>query len=199
MEEIIEKIEEIEIDSELVTNDDGSQEEVYRDPRSGNIVTHPSLRSPNGSVKDPRSDICWEEYMKGWRLGRPNAIEAARFAGYAPNTCANITNQKWFKERKTKLRDSKMMSNSERNLQRIVNLGLTRLKKLDDGTEEEVFDIEKARLVADISKFIVTTLGKDKYSTKTEVRVTALPAPILQLDAIDITTPFLEDNEPNVE
>jgi hypothetical protein len=45
------------------------------------------------------------------------------------------------------------------------------------------------------AKLIVTTLGKDEgWSTKTELKVSTLPAPILELDAVDIT-PLIENNE----
>lgn len=202
VEEVVEIVDSLESEEkeDLETQDDGTLVEVYRDKRTGNIVTHPKLRSPRGGTVDPRQQVCWDAYVKGWRAGIPNAQEAARIAGYAPNSCANITNQKWFRDKKDTLRRSKMMSNAERNISRILNLGLTRLKKLEDGSEEEVFDIDKARIVADMSKLIVTTLGKDSgYSSKTEVKVTALPSPILQLDVIDIETPLLESNEPTIE
>lgn len=154
----------------LRTNDDGTMDivEPYVS-KAGNIVTHPTKRS-KGPLKDPRQDIAWEIYVKGWRDGRPNAREAGLQAGYALNTAINLPNLTWFKERKDKLRRSKMLSKAERNLSRILDMDYSKMRLRDDGSEEEVVDKDILRVVADVSKSIVTTLGKDEgYSTKTEV------------------------------
>jgi hypothetical protein len=197
----VERIEEDEVFEDLSTNDEGEYEEVYRDRRTGNIVTHPTKRSAGG-MKDPRQDVCWDLYVKGWKAGVPNGKAAALAAGYSENTALNIGNLTWFKKKKENLRRSKMMSNAERNISRMLNMGITKLKKLEDGTTEEVFDAEKARIVADMSKLIVTTLGKDLgYSSKTEVKVSQLPTPIMELDAIDVSVnkELIGNNDPVVE
>ncbi len=186
--------EDVEEEAELKSNDEGYLTEVYRDKRTGNIVTHPSLRNKNKDVN--RREKCWELYLKSIREGNPSAVQAARDAGFAENSAKNIKGMAWFKEKNDKLRRSKAMNNAEKNIAKILNLGLTKIRKNEDGTEEEVFDPERAKIVADMSKMIVTTLGKDLgYSTKSEVKVTALPVPILELDAIDITPQIEESNE----
>lgn len=194
-EEIKEEVIINEVDEQLKANDDGTLEEteVYRDKRTGNIVTPPSLRNKNQD--NTRREKCWNIYLKTVRDGNPSARQAAREAGFSENTALNIGNMAWFKEKKDKLRRSKMMNNAERNIARILNMGYTEIKKLEDGSDKEVVDKDVLKIVADMSKTIVTTLGKDMgYSSKTEVKVTALPEPILQLDAIDIT-PLIEPNE----
>jgi hypothetical protein len=183
------------VSEELQTNDDGTLEEVevYRS-KAGNIVTPPKLRNQNQDNK--RRDLCWEYYMKSVRDGNPNGRASALKAGFAPNTALNIGNLGWFKEKKDKLRRSKMMTNAEKNIARILNLGFTKIKKLDDGTEEEVLDLDRVKIIADMSKMIATTLGKDMgYSQKTEVKVTAMPTPIMELEAIDILPSLIEPNE----
>jgi hypothetical protein len=177
------------------TLDDGSLEEVYRDKRSGNIVTPPKLRNLNQD--NARREKCWDLYLQTVRDGNPNAYQSAITAGFAKNTAINVKRLSWFVKKLDKLRDSKMMTNSERNLQRFVNMSITKLKKLEDGTTEEVFDIEKAKLVADISKFILTTIGRDKYSTKTEFKVTALPTPIMEIERQTADVIDVELQEPN--
>ena len=164
------------------TQEDGSLVEEYRDKRTGNVVMNPSIRA-SSRTDSARRERCWDYYIQSVREGNPNARGSARQAGFSENTSLNIRNMRWFKDRLGKLRESKMMSNSERNLARFVNMSVTKLKKLEDGSSEEVFDVEKAKLVADISKFILTTLGKDKYSTKTEIKVAALPTPIMELES----------------
>lgn len=194
---IPERVDEEEVMEELETQDDGSYQEVYRS-RAGNIVTHPKLRS-KGSMKDPRQQVCWDLYVKSWRAGTPNAKAAALAAGYSENTAANVSGLAWFKQKKEKLRRSKMMDNAERNISRMLNMGITKLRKLEDGSTEEVFDAEKARIVADMSKLIVTTLGKDLgYSSKTEVKVESLPTPIMELDTV-MKNELIGNNDPVVE
>ncbi len=196
---IVERVED-EVIEDLQAQDDGTYEEVYRDSRTGNIVTPPKLRNKNQD--NNRRELCWNLYLKTVREGNPSAHKAAIEAGFSPNTAINISSMRWFKDKKDNLRRSKMMSNAERNISRILNLGLTRIKKDENGNEEEVFDPDKARIVADLSKLIVTTLGKDMgYSSKTEVKVTALPTPILELDAIDVAVEnkLIESNEPVIE
>lgn len=184
------------IEEELKTNEDGTLEEVevYRDKRTGNIVTPPALRNKNQS--NERREKCWELYIKSVRDGNPNAKQAAIQAGFSENTAINVRKLKWFKDRQDKLRRSKMMTNAEKNIARLLNLGFTKIRKLEDGGEEEVFDAEKARIVADMSKLIVTTLGKDDgWSTKSELKVTALPTPILELESVDNIVKLDELNE----
>ena len=148
--------------TKLHTLDDGTVEERQ--------VVDPKLRS-TGPWKDDRQDVAWELYVKSWKAGKPNAKQAGLDAGYALNTAINLNNLTWFKKKKDKLRRSTMMSKAERNLNRILSLDYSTMKLKNDGTEEEVIDKDILRVVADISKSIVTTLGKDEgYSTKTEVK-----------------------------
>lgn len=178
----------------LQGTDEGTLTEVYRDKRTGNIVTHPSIRS-KGNVVDPRQQVCWDLYLKGWKKGMPNATQAARDAGYAENTALNIVNLTWFKEKKDKLRRSNMMSKAEKNISKILNMGFTELKVLEDGTEKEIIDKDVLRIIADMSKTIVTTLGKDLgYSTKAEVKHTVTPTPILDLTADIALNPAQEED-----
>jgi hypothetical protein len=152
-------------EGEFTVNEEGEYEEKP-------LPMDPKLRS-KGKVNEEnykRQQLCWELYVKSFRNGTPNAREAAKRAGYSPNSAVNITNFKWFKERKDKLRRSMMMTKAEKNLSRMLNVDYSRMELLPDGTEKEVIDKDIMRVVADISKTIVTTLGKDKgYSTKTEV------------------------------
>lgn len=131
----------------------------------------PKYRSPNGVIGDvDKQQKAWDNYVRTWREGKPNAYQAGLAAGYTNSTAKNLSNFKWFKEKKDKLRRSRMMSNAERNLSRILNLDYSKIKILPDGSQIEGIDNDTLRIVADISKTIVTTLGKDVgYSTKTEI------------------------------
>jgi hypothetical protein len=131
----------------------------------------PKLRSPNGCIGDPeRQQRAWEYYIQSWKEGRPNVIQSGLKAGYPHATAQNLNNFKWFKDKKDKLRRSNMMTKAERNLSRILNLDYSKIIPLPDGSTKEGVDVDTLRIVADISKTVVTTLGKDLgYSTKTEV------------------------------
>ncbi len=103
------------------------------------------------------------------------------------------------------------MGNAERNISRILNMGYTRMKLIEAGKDEdgkpimqqsEEIDKDVLKIVADMSKTIVTTLGKDLgYSTKTEVKVESLPTPIMELDTISVgvENKLIEANDPVIE
>lgn len=122
----------------------------------------------NKFIKDPRQDIMWEHFLKNWMKGAGNAAESARFAGYSETTAANVTNLFWYKEKFQKLKRKEMLSKAERNLDRILDLDYSKLDELTG--ERTAVDIDKLKIVADISKMTATTLGKDEgYSSKTSV------------------------------
>lgn len=156
----------------LITLDDGSIEEVYIS-RAGNIVTDPKVRTSltTASQRQSMREKCWEEYVKTWNDGEPSARKAAIIAGYSPNTAINMTKMKWFRDKKKKLRRSKMLTRAEKNLDKVLRMEFSGMKIQEDGTEKEVIDKDILKAVIDVSKTVVTTLGKDEgYSTKTEVK-----------------------------
>lgn len=126
-------------------------------------------RNPNGvnqHFPDQRAELCWKLYIQGLAKGQPNAKQAALKAGYAPKFASNVVNTKWWKDHKEKLRDKNMLTRAEGNLYRLLKLDYSKAIRLDDGSIEEGVDIDKVKVVADISKYVTQTLGKDKYSTK---------------------------------
>jgi len=154
--------------TKLITNDDGSQTEIYIS-RAGNIVTNPKDRAWKDR-DDNKQQVCWGLYVQSLRDGRPSATQAAKDAGYLPNTAVNIRKAKWFKDKMKTLSRSKMVSNAERNLARGLNTQWSKMKLLENGEEEEVIDVNIFAKVMDVSKYITSTLAKDEgYSTKTEI------------------------------
>lgn len=154
--------------TKLITLDDGSQEEVYIS-RAGNIVTPPKDRYL-GRMDGDRRQLCWDLYVKSLRTGFPSARQAARDAGFSENTALNIRNMAWFKEKLKKLKRSSIGSKAERNLSRGLDVQWSKMKLLEDGTEQEEVDKDLFRTVMDVSKYVAGTLLKDEgYSTKTEV------------------------------
>ncbi len=131
----------------------------------------------NGTTSDPREQVMWDIYVTGILNGKENAYAAAVKAGYGKPHAENITLQGWFKERKDKLRRKDMLSKAERNLD----------KALDTEYEDEEGNVKSdvMRIVVDVSKTIVTTLGKDDgYSSRNELTGKDgkdLPVPILHV------------------
>lgn len=152
--------------TKVITLDDGSQEEVYIS-RAGNVVTPPAERR---NIDTNRQQLMWDLYIKSLRDGNPSAQQAARDAGFKPNSALNVTNQRWFKERVKTLSRSSMVSKAERNLKRALDVSYSKMKIAEDGSEEEVIDRDIFKTVIDVSKYITSNLAKDEgYSTKTEV------------------------------
>lgn len=117
---------------------------------------------PNQYTPDPREQVCWDFYIETVQKGLPNAYESAIKAQYAEDTARNITLNGWFKDRISKLKRKDMLSKAERNLDKVLDM-----VTLDDKGKE---DANLLRIQVDVSKTVVTTLGKDEgYSTRNEL------------------------------
>lgn len=112
---------------------------------------------------------CWDFYVQSVIAGSPNALQSAIKAGYTENSAARVTTQKWFKDRKKKLDRLGMLSDAEKNLHKLLNTPWM-VHKQRAGEKVLEIDTEIARLVLDVSKTIVKSLGKDEgYSERSEV------------------------------
>lgn len=120
--------------------------------------------NPNGAnqtTSDPREQKMWDIYVSKLLKGKENAYESAIEAGYSEDHSRNITLQGWFKARKDKLRRKEMLSKAERNLDKVLDT------KYENDEGKIVPDV--MRIVVDVSKTVVSTLGKDEgYSTRSE-------------------------------
>lgn len=132
----------------------------------------------NGTTSDPREQVMWDIYVAKLAKGIENAYESAIEAKYSEDHSRNITLQGWFKERLSKLKRKEMLSKAERNLDK--TLDLVTLNK--EGHE----DPQLLKIKVDVSKTIVSTLGKDEgYSTRSEL--TGKDGKDLQINVIDYT------------
>lgn len=152
------------------------EEDDYEYNEDGDLVPkkYVSLlkRNPNGAneeIQDPRQELTWKFYIQGLIQGKPNAKAAALRAGYGEKFAGNVVNTKWWKERKAKLRRKNMLTRAEYNLSKLLRMDYSKIKVLEDGSKEEVIDKDLVKVVADTSKFIAQTIGKDDgYSTKVQ-------------------------------
>lgn len=122
--------------------------------------------NPNGAnqhTPDPRQDKCWELYVDSVRKGVPNAAQAARDAGYEESSASLITVNSWFIERLEKLKLKGMRSKAERNLDKMLETKWT----IGDNDDKVLPDV--MRIVADVSKTVAKSLGKEDWSERTEL------------------------------
>lgn len=136
-------------------------------------MTNPN--GANGTTSDPREQIMWDIYVSKLSKGIENAYESAKEAGYEEATARQITVRSWFIERKSKLKRKDMLSKAERNLDKVLDLNIER----EDGS----INTDVTRIVVDVSKTVVTTLGKNEgYSSRSELTGAGgkdLPQPLL--------------------
>lgn len=146
--------------------------------------TRKKKTNPNGANQylfDPRQKYCWELYIDPKSETFGNATKSAVKAGYEWGTANQITTVDWFIG---KLRKLNMVSKAERNLDNALDTNY-----IDIGTGEIRSDV--MRIVMDVSKTVVTTLGKDEgYSTRSELTgkdgEKLMPVPLLSaLDTIE--------------
>lgn len=125
------------------------------------MADNPNPNGANGFTSDPREQKCWDFYLKGIIAGIENAYQSAIDAGYSEDSARNITMRDWFKERLGRLRRKDMLSKAERNLDKTLDLNTTN----EQGKEDSAL----LKIKVDVSKTIVTTLGKDVgYATRQE-------------------------------
>lgn len=112
---------------------------------------------------------CWDFYVQSVIAGAPHIKESALKAGYSESSADRVSVQKWFKDRKKRLDRIGLLSDAEKNLHKLLNTPwiVTRQR---NGEQVQEVDAELARLVLDVSKTIVKSLGKDEgYSERSEV------------------------------
>lgn len=139
--------------------------------------------NPNGANQylfDPRQKLCWELYISPKSETFGNATQSAVKAGYEWGTANQITTAEWFLG---KLRKLNMVNKAEKNLDKALE---TDYRDANGDIRSDVM-----RIVMDVSKTVVTTLGKDEgYSTRNELTgkdgEKLMPVPLLS--AIDTSS-----------
>lgn len=111
----------------------------------------------------------WDFYVQSVIAGAPKIKESGMKAGYTEASADKISTQKWFKDRKKRLDRMGMLSDAEQNLKKLLNTPWM-VTKQRNGEKVLEIDTEIARLILDVSKTIVKSLGKDEgYSERSEV------------------------------
>lgn len=112
------------------------------------------------NVYDPRVDIFKQFYLRPDSYTFMNVRQSALRAGYSEQYANNITTQapKWWTElvQSSDYTRAKMLNAAENNLYQVVS-------------EEMHEDASHKRIQTDVSKYVTERLGKDHYSTRSEV------------------------------
>lgn len=125
--------------------------------------------TPQEYIVDPRQQMCWDNYVKTVIAGQPDIKNSAIKAGYTENSAAVMGQAKWFMDKKKKLKRVGMLTKAEKNLNDILNMPF-QIKRQVRGKEVMEVDTDVLRIVVDVSKTIVKSLGKDEgYSDRSEV------------------------------
>lgn len=125
----------------------------------------------NRFQEDPRQDLFWNLYMEGILNKQPCIKAAGIKAGYSAASSGRISQTLWFKNKKKALKKGSMYKNAVQNLDDVMKLKYmgTKVNK-ETGEEEDTVDIDRAKLVIDVSKTVVKSLGKDDgWSERSEV------------------------------
>jgi hypothetical protein len=118
---------------------------------------------------DPRQQLCWDYYVESVMNGSPNIYKSALRAGYTEASSQGIANTKWFKDKKKRFKRNGMLTMAEKNLEKIMKMPYM-VKKMVKGEEVMEVDTDVLRIIVDVSKSIVKSLGKDEgYSERSEV------------------------------
>lgn len=114
---------------------------------------------------DPRQKLCWDFYINPKSETFSNGLQSAIKAGYDKEYAAQITTIDWFLE---KLRILNMLDKAERNLDKIMDLEIEQTIT-KDGKTLKAIDAPLVGQVAKVSMFIAERVGKEKYSTRSEI------------------------------
>jgi len=165
-------IEEIEQEDILLTQEDPTVEVVEEV-----VSTEEGERNDKGEIvpktkqqeDQARRQRCWDYYVESVIEGRPNVRGSAIKAGFSPNAINDIAQSKWFLDKKKGLKRSVMLSRAEKNLNDVLRLPYM-VQKQKDGVPYMEVDTDILRIVMDVSKSLVKSLGKDEgYSERSEV------------------------------
>lgn len=155
-------------------------------------ISKPNPYGANGTTSDPREQICWDLYIKSLVGNKGNAYQSAIDAGYEESSAIKITTRDWFVARLQKLKRKDMLSKAERNLDNMLD---ENYKSYEGKIIPEV-----AKIVVDVSKTIVKTLGKDKgYTEKTETDLTSGGQPLQVIIPQAVAETFKIDANTNQE
>ena len=129
-------------------------------------VNNPS--NPYGSNQysmDPRQKLCWEYYISPKSETFGNAFASAIKAGYEESYARTITDSDWFRD---KVRRLNMLQKAEKVLEETLDMNVTTSTIVDE-VEVVKIDPALAKIKQDTAKFIAERVGKEYYSTRSEV------------------------------
>jgi hypothetical protein len=158
------------IEQSIIESEQDSEEEPTKYNDLGELVpVKTPARSGGGFHVDSRQQVCWDYYVETVMVGQPNIYQSALKAGYTESSAECVHKAKWFKDRKKKFKRSTMLSQAEKNLLNILKMPYM-VQKQKNGEPYMEVDTDVLRIIVDVSKAVVKSLGKDEgYSDRSEV------------------------------
>jgi hypothetical protein len=156
------------MDEEIITVEVEEVDGIGTFNETGDFVT--PVAHGAGYQRDPRQQITWDNYVQTVIAGAGDVYNSALKAGYTRSTAEKVYEMKWFKDRKKKLSRNGMLTRAEKNLDDVLKMKYTKMVKNKEGDVEEVTDTDILKIVVDVSKSMVKSLGKDEgYSDRSEL------------------------------
>jgi hypothetical protein len=144
---------------------------------------------------DPRQVLFLSYYFDPNSESFSNGLQSAIRAGYGKEYAENLVSNmpKWLSEF---VGDQYLVKKAEKNIKEFLEMNVTNQGVTKDGKEiYEYDDAGKIRVKADVSKFILERLNKDKYSQRQEI---ATPLNLIQGIKIEIVLPK-NDSQPKID
>ena len=145
-------------------------------------MSNPS--NPNGSNQyalDPRQKLCWEYYISPKSETFGNAYQSSIKAGYEESYATQITVTQWFID---KVRRLNMLTKAEKVLEETLDMNVS-ITTIVNEIEVIKIDPALAKIKQDTAKFIAERVGKDFYSTRSEV--TGAEGKDLTMNIVDLS------------
>ena len=125
-----------------------------------------SINSPaNQYATDPRQRLCWGYYINPRSETFSNALRSALKAGYEDTYATQITSTEWFRD---KVRRLDMLQKAEKVLEETLDMDVS-ITTIVNELEVIKIDPALAKIKQDTAKFIAERVGKEYYSTRSEV------------------------------
>ena len=134
--------------------------------------------------------LFWSNYITVNTDTFSNAYKSAIVAGYKEETAKNITRAKWFLEGNSKY--DQLLEKAEENLLEMLSLNENEeIYVKGKGTGKFKINANLLRIKAEMSIFVLTTLGKEKYNKRLSSE--NLSAPKIEFDP-ELKKLFLQEN-----
>lgn len=125
-------------------------------------ANNPNPNKANQHTPDPRQELFIANYLDPKKDTFANALQSAITAGYDEDYSRQLVARMptWLLD---KVQDSYLIDRAEKNLKEFVEMDISNTGIAKDGTTYDFDDTQKMRIKADVTKFALEKLKRDKY------------------------------------